>query len=265
MPDPDAIHSLIERLDRPRVWDAEPVFCFTADVDWASEDVLEVFFGRIDPLDLKPTIFVTHHSAVIADYKARGRIDRGIHPNFLPGSSHGEGFETVIETCMAFAPEATCFRSHRLFDVTDTSHLLVDRGMTHASNLATLLHRGIRPIAHESGLVRFPIFFEDGTHLVNGLSLDLEAYRARFLSPGIKIISTHPMDFVINTPAIRYMRGIKDALSREEYAGLSMAAIERYRNRDRGVGDLGLDIMALAKDHRIMSLGDLYAEAVSPD
>lgn len=258
------IPSLLDRLEAPRPWDREPVFCFTSDIDWASEPALERFLDRFCGQDLKLTTFVTHESALIEDYKRRGLIERGIHPNFLAGSSHGNSFREVIETCLRFAPEAEAFRSHRLFDVTDITHMLhFDYGFRYVSNLGTILQRGIRPILHESGLVHFPIYFEDGTHLFNRLSLSMADLRARFLSPGIKIISVHPMNYVINTPEIAYMRNIKDTLTRDEYNLMSHEEIDRRRHRGRGISDLVDEIIELAQSARILSLGEIYRLAVA--
>lgn len=254
---------MLDRLNAPRVWDREPVFCFTADVDWASEAVLARFLSAASSPDLKLTVFVTHESEIIERAAAGGSVERGIHPNFLPGSSHGEGFQNVIEACLRFAPEAKCFRSHRIFDVTDITHLLVERGILYDSNLVTLLQTHIRPMLHESGLVRFPVFFEDGTYLCHDLELRLARYEQFFTAPGLKIISLHPLDFVINTPEVAYSRRIKDSLSREDYAAMSEAAIRRHRHEGRGIADLALEIIALARHHRIASLSELYALSVS--
>jgi hypothetical protein len=257
------VRRLLDHINSPRMWDREPVFCFTVDVDWASEAVLGRFFSAMSALDLKLTVFVTHASEIIEGHAASGEIELGIHPNFLPGSSHGEGFRDVIEACLRFAPEAKCFRSHQIFDVTGMTHLLIEYGIQYDSNLVTLLQTHIRPILHGSGLVRFPVFFEDGTYLCHRLGLHLVPYQRHFTAPGLKIISLHPLDFVINTPDVSYSRRIKDSLSREEYASMSEAAIDGYRYRGRGIADLVREIIAMARAQRIMSLSELYALSLS--
>ncbi len=254
---------MIEKINTGRIWDKEPVFCFTSDVDWASDEVLELFLSQIDGFNLKPTIFVTHGSAVVDNYKKTGRIERGLHPNFLPNSSHGDDFRTVIETCIKFAPEARCFRAHRGFDVTDITHLLTEYGIEYDSNVVTIMQERIRPMLHESGLVRFPIFFEDGTHLYNCLELGLDRYVKLFKQPGIKIVSFHPMNYVINPPTLRYMRSIKDALSREEYNNMTVAEIEKYKHRGSGITDVTDEIIEFASQYKVMALSELFELAVS--
>ena len=254
---------LLSRLDKDRIWNHEPVFCFTSDVDWASEAALDIFLSDMQRFDLKFTMFVTHRSDVVEEYKKAGVIERGIHPNFLPGSSHGDGFRSVIETVLEFAPEAKCFRSHRGFDVTDITHLLTEYGMEYDSNVVTIMQQDVKPILHESGLLRFPIFFEDGTHLYNRLGLDLDKYKPRFTTPGIKIISIHPVNYVVNPPTIKYMRSIKDSISREEYIGMSQLTIEKHRYNGDGIVKVVDEIIQLAKNYRILTLSELYSLAIS--
>src|SRR4051794_31089270 len=110
----ERIQLLMEALNKRKIWDEEPVFCFTTDIDWASETILARFFDDLLPFDLKLTAFVTHESDVIEELHHKKRISRGIHPNFLggsshrvnfpEGSSHGGDFRTVINSCLQFAP-----------------------------------------------------------------------------------------------------------------------------------------------------------------
>lgn len=260
------IEVLLEKIRKKKIWDEEPVFCFTSDIDWASESILERYFEIINPLGLSPTLFVTHHSDIIEQNFKSGFISRGIHPNFLQGSSQGSSFVEIIEHCMAFAPESIGFRSHRLFDVTDITHLLKNQYyFKYVSNLGTVLKTNITPIIHESGLIHFPVFFEDGTHLYNNLDLNISKYYDYFTSPGIKIINFHPMNFIINTPYMSYMRNIKDTLTREEYNNLDSEIIKKIRNNEtKGIGDSVLEIIEFAKtgSYRIMSLNDIYYESI---
>jgi hypothetical protein len=255
------IELLLKLISKEQPWDDKPVFCFTSDIDWASEDVMSLYFEIVNDLDIKPTLFCTHHSDIIqANFEDR-KIERGIHPNFLEGSSHGNSFKEIVETCMKFAPESYGFRSHRLFDVTDITHMLKnDYGYKYVSNLGTVLQQNIRPILHESGLIHFPIFFEDGTHLYNKLDLDFRKYIDYFTHPGIKIISFHPMNFVFNTHEISYMRQIKDSLTREDFNNISFKVIDRLKNRGVGIQKIILDIVKFVKSNNypIFSLNELY-------
>lgn len=257
--------NLLNKLAKNQKWHSEPVYCFTSDIDWASEDVMKVYFEKIGKHDIKPTLFVTHESDIIQNEFEKGTIERGIHPNFLEKSSHGNSFEEVIETVKTFAPESYGFRSHRLFDVTDITHSLKNNhGYKYVSNLGTILQQHIVPILHESGLIHIPIFFEDGTHLYNKLNLDFTKYIDYFNSPGIKIISFHPMNYVFNSPNMHFMRSIKDSLSRQDYNNISTETINRLQHKGNGIGKTVDDIIAYAtsKNYMITSLNEVYNQIV---
>lgn len=262
MNNPEEIEVLLSKIQAKQIWNEMPVFCFTSDIDWASEDVMKEFFNIVNAFEIKPTLFVTHHSEVIKSNFESGKIERCIHPNFLSDSSQGNSFKEIIETCIKFAPESYGFRSHRLFDVDDTSHLLKKvYNYKYVSNLGTLMQTYIRPILHESGLIHFPIFFQDGTHLYNNLDLDFKKYINLFTTPGIKTISFHPMNFIFNSPTMPFMRQIKDSLSREEYNNISTATIEKLRNKkNAGIGQTTIDIIEFVKanNYPIFSLNELY-------
>ncbi len=260
-----AMADLMERASRPNLWDSQPVFCFTSDMDWASEAVIDRCFRKL-PLDLlQLTTFVTHKSDIIEDLCKAGTIRRGIHPNFLPGSSHGETFREVIETCLTFAPEATCTRSHRAFDVTDTAHLLHNEfHFKCCSNTITTLAPFVRPYWLESRLLQVPVFFEEGSFLYNQLGLSIKPYLKYFTSPGLKVISFHPVNMAFNTPCIPWMRQLKDSLTREEFNHISPEMIEAKRNRERGAFDLVMEIIDLAQQLQapILTLDEIYQQTI---
>lgn len=255
------IDSLIKITNSQHLWDTQPVFSFTSDIDWASEDVMSEYFEIVNDLYISPTLFVTHESEVIADNFAKGKIERGLHPNFMNASSHGDSFKEVAETCIKFAPEAFGFRSHRAFDLTDITHLMRNEyDFKYVSHQITVFQPGVRPILHESGLINFPVFFEDGTHLYNCLDLSFNKYRHLFEQPGIKVISFHPMNFIFNSPNLHYMRSIKDSLTRDQYNNISQNTINRLKHNGTGIKDMILSIVDFVKTsgYPIFSMNELY-------
>ena len=261
----DKMAALVEKLRQLHLWDEQPVFCFTSDIDWASEAVIGNYFQKM-PLELlKLTTYVTHASEIIERYYKEGKITRGIHPNFLPGSSQGDSFREVIETCLSFAPEATTTRSHRAFDVTDTAHLLKNEyHIKTCSNCITTMAPRIAPFWIESKLLQIPVFLEDGNFLYNNLGLSIQPYLKYFISPGLKVISFHPMNMAFNTPYIAWMRQIKDSMSREEFNNISSEMIEAKRNREKGAYDLIMEIINLAQKIQapILSIDEIYQHTI---
>lgn len=243
------------------IWNEEPVFCVTLDVDWASEDVLRDAQRLVEAYDITPTYFLTHPSDFLDGLLERGEIEAGLHPNFLPHSSHGEGFDQVLAYCLRLMEHPRCFRSHRYFDVTDITHALAEAGLEYEGNVCTLLQQGIAPFRHESGLVRFPTFFEDGTYLATGRELAFgPVSRSMFEQPGLKIIALHPLDMALNTPELGYARAVKDRLSREAMTNMSAADLAEIKNPRRGVRDYVSDLLEWVRGRELplYSFDELY-------
>ena len=261
----DEYTHLITKINASHVWDEEPVFAFSSDLDWASEAVMNEYLRLIPVEELKMTFFVTHHSEIVHKLVSQKKADRGIHPNFLPDSSHGNSFKEIIETCRAFAPEAIGSRSHRVFDVTDVSHLLkYQYDFLYTSNIITTLAPGIKPHLHESRLVHLPVFFEDGTFLFQELNFDIKEYERYFTSPGLKIVSFHPMNMVFNTPYLQWMRDIKNSMSREAFNTIDENYILKYRHQNMGIYNVVMEMINFVKkkDYKIMSMNEMYYHTV---
>ncbi len=56
-------------------WDKEPVFCFTSDIDWASESIIKYSHNVLSGDDLKLTYFVTHSSPFLTDLNKQKKSD----------------------------------------------------------------------------------------------------------------------------------------------------------------------------------------------
>lgn len=92
------------------------------DTDWAPDFVLDDVADRLIGAGVRSTWFVTHDTPVLAKLRDHSELfELGIHPNFLPGSTHGETPEAVLEHCMQLVPEAVSVRTHGLMQST---HLL---------------------------------------------------------------------------------------------------------------------------------------------
>jgi hypothetical protein len=244
------------------IWEEQPTLCFTADTDWASEPAICDLQSLFEAHEILPTYFQTHPSAHLSERLAAGRLHAGIHPNFMPGSSHGNSIGEVIDYCLALVPTASCFRSHRYFDVTDVTHGLYARGLRYDSNVCTLLQTGIQPFRHESGLVRFPTYFEDGTYLFYERSFDLDVLKRLFEKPGLNIISFHPMNLALNCPNLTHYRAVADGVSRQDWNQMSTEQLQRHRYSGRGIRDFVTDMLEHVRRQRleVRTLHQLYEE-----
>ncbi|SDK52695.1 hypothetical protein SAMN05660337_0727 [Maridesulfovibrio ferrireducens] len=176
-----------------------PQYCITLDTDWASDVAVEYTIELINGFGIKPTVFATNASEVVSKYASEGKIEVGLHPNFLPNSTHGDDYLTVIDTLFEMFPEANTFRAHAYFENSLISREFYKRGIKYDANLCLYLQEGLTPLRHESGLLRFPTFLEDGVHLFYYKNKCLsDNVKKLFFTDGLKILNFHPTSIFFN-------------------------------------------------------------------
>ena len=241
---------------------AEPIFCFTSDIDWAPEwaiaEMLDFFEQRQIPL----CPFITHDSAEIrrryADHEKKQLV--GIHPNFLPGSTQGNSPDEIADYLLTLWPEAKAYRSHAFVDSTPIADLFAKRGLLFDSNLCLFLQPRCEPLKHNSGLMRFPVFWEDDVHFKRGLPCELSSIREHFDSPGLKVINLHPFLFAMNVPDVKYYQKVKHLIRETDPQVARAGAFE-----GKGTRSIVTEILdyVLNRGYRIMSLPALYHAAAN--
>lgn len=232
------------------------MFALTADIDWASEFCIKDFINFAKENGIKPTLFATHKSATVDEAANAGAAEIGLHPNFLPGSTHGSDIRSVVDHVCDLYPQARVFRSHSFMDGTPITQAFLARGFKYDSNLATFLEEDLRPIRHATGIMRLPVFWEDDVHWCHGgTSWNLDDYYDRFLSPGLKIINVHPVHFALNTPNDEFYQSIRNNAGK-----LSAEEIERRRYRGKGVRTFVSELIGRLRQSKIEfhSLHDLF-------
>lgn len=206
--------------------------CFTSDLDWAPEIAIEMTLKLFIDNEIRPTVFVTHPSDVIDKY--REKIDLGIHPNFIQPSSQGSDIDEVISYCMRLVPDAKVFRAHRWYANNDVYDRLLDSGIVYESNMCTNMDV-VPPFIHRSGMIGFPVFFEDGAYIIHSKNIDFELVKDKFMQNGLKVINIHPMHYALNTPYFKYTRQIKDRLSREDWNKMDAMQLEDLQYKGFGI------------------------------
>jgi peptidoglycan/xylan/chitin deacetylase (PgdA/CDA1 family) len=94
----------------------------TFDIDWAPDFCISQVLDKLEDYGVKATFFVTHPSDIIKEIENKGHTI-GLHPNFLPNSSHGSTTRKTIDYLLEIAPKATVLRTHALVQ---SSPLLLD-------------------------------------------------------------------------------------------------------------------------------------------
>jgi len=179
-----------------------PAFCFTTDIEWAPEWAIEDLFRLADRYEVRLTPFLTHRSAYLWRRLAGSpeAAGAGVHPNFLPGSSHGESVGVVIDHVTALWPSSRSFRAHCFYDETRMNRQMADRGFRYDSNLCAFLQPGLVPLRTATPIIRFPVFWEDDVHSAAGLPWSVAAIESELRSPGLKIFNLHPARVALNVP-----------------------------------------------------------------
>jgi hypothetical protein len=184
----------------------ESICCFTGDMDWSPEWAIQEMLEIFEKLEVPLTLFITHNSEIIKKrYGKRGKSQYvGLHPNFLPNSSHGSNYIEQIDFCQKLWPDAKCFRSHACFDNYLITKEFYARGFRYDSNLCLFLQPNCTPLHHCSGLIRFPIYWEDDVHSEKGLPFKIDVTRKHLDLAGLKVFNFHPLNLTLNTPTTEY-------------------------------------------------------------
>ena len=237
-----------------------PAFCFTTDIEWAPEWAIEDLFTLADSYEVRLSPFMTHRSEYLwrrfAGTKQANAV--GIHPNFLPGSTHGDSVGAVIGHLTALWPQAVSFRSHCFYDETRMNRQMADRGFRYDSNLCAFLQAGLVPLRTATQIIRFPVFWEDDVHSGFGLPWTIEAIDEELRSPGLKIFNVHPPRVALNVPDEAFYESRRPLLTTAEPGWAEQA----YDGAGTRTFLEGLFAYAKAMAHPIVTLDELYGQAV---
>lgn len=189
----------------------ETTFVVTGDIDWASDYCIEYFVERCNSYNIKPTLFVTHESELLDHLIENGSIEVGVHPNFLPNSTHGNTVSDVVDHILSILPEAKSFRSHSFVDSSHIQAEFLSRGISYDSNLCLYLQRNVTMLETAVGMRRYPVFWEDDAHWnrpgkVSWSFADLES---AFSTPGIKVLNFHPFNVTANVDSAENYQSLR--------------------------------------------------------
>ena len=167
----------------------------TLDVDWAPDWMVDSVAARLVGADAPATWFATHASPALERLRERPDLfELGIHPNFRPGSSHGETPAAVLEHVMALVPEAVSSRAHGVVQSGELLHELVRRTPVRIDSTTFLPDLPDAPIVIQrtphGDLVRVPFTWSDDYEPLR-TTPDWGWERA-LAEPGLKVVLFHP-------------------------------------------------------------------------
>lgn len=174
----------------------------TLDTDWAPDCAIDWVARCLVQQGVRATWFVTHRSPAVERLRDHPDLfELGIHPNFLPGSSHGSTPDAVLEHCMQLVPDASSLRSHALVQSTPIlARIMALTPITTDVSLFLPYTPFLRPLEYGVGdrqLLRVPYFWEDDVEMQQkkpcwrlGPLLDIGA--------GLKVFDFHPIHVYMN-------------------------------------------------------------------
>lgn len=185
----------------------------TLDIDWAPDFAIDATAELLSEARVKATWFVTHASPAVDRLRARADLfELGIHPNFLPGTTHGGTPDEILSHCLEIVPDATSLRTHGLA----WSSILLERVMERPQLSADVslfmpMAPELRPVEfwwRKEMLLRIPYYWEDSCEMSKpAASWSLAALRG--IGAGLRIFNFHPIHVYLNSNDFERYRAIK--------------------------------------------------------
>jgi hypothetical protein len=217
----------------------------TLDVDWAPDFAILAAARTLERAGVRATWFATHDSPATRELLARPDLfEVGIHPNFLPGSTHGPDPSAVLRHCLAVVPGARSMRSHGLFASTAILGTVIrETGIRIDGTLFLPRTAGLRPVDYffaGRSLLRVPHFFEDDFEMERPVP-EWRLAPLLALGDGLKVFDFHPIHVALNSRDMGPYTELKRRCPRLNRAG--QGDMEDLVHRGPGAGTLFDDVV----------------------
>lgn len=187
----------------------------TFDIDWAPDWAIEDCVNMCISHNVPATVFVTHDSPLLKDLLAEPKIEVGIHPNFLQGSSHGSTVEEIMDHCLGLAPTSKTMRTHGLVQTTQLFGTIADYYKSIEIDVSLFLphHPNLTSINMYYGasgrcIKRIPYFWEDDC-FVTEPNHDWNMSIPILRKPGYQVFDFHPIHVVANMNSLNGYNHLK--------------------------------------------------------
>lgn len=192
-------------------------FFLTFDIDWAPDFVIDYVADVLVENRVKATWFVTHQSEAVERLREQTELfELGIHPNALPGSTHGKTEDEVLKHILEIVPQAVSMRTHGLYQ---SSYWLwkASREYGVQIDVSLFLPRTAGLTPHKlswngSSIWRVPYFWEDDTEMFEDEPI-WSVSDARLNLHGLKVFDFHPIHIALNTNRFEHYTHLKSIRS----------------------------------------------------
>ena len=207
----------------------------TFDTDWAPPFIIEDIISLINDI---PVTFLLTDKTVQKVLRNVSNIEIGIHPNFMPDSSHGTSRRQIIEHMLNIVPEAQIVRAHNLVQDSTILNLYVEYGLLYDLSLLEYKNLYIKPFRYWNGLIRIPYNFEDDIVCV----LNEKILSIKWIEKApILICDFHPIHVFLNS---ENMERYKTLRNQYDLNRIKPKVIEQFVNRESiGIRDLFIGLL----------------------
>jgi Polysaccharide deacetylase len=232
----------------------------TFDVDWAPDFVIDFVATRLIETGIRATWFVTHASSAIERLREHPDLfELGIHPNFLPHSTHGSTPVGVLRHCMDLVPEAVSIRTHSLVQSTPLLAMILEQTPITFDVSLFLPHvSSLQPFRYhwaQRCLLRVPYFWEDDLEMER----PAPQWEVRSLladNGGLKVFNFHPIHVYLNSSSMDAYVELRTQV--RSLAQATRADIDRYRQPGSGTKSCFEDLLrSVARSRRSQRICDL--------
>ena len=171
---------------------------FTADIDWAPEEVIAETISIFEKYSAKCTLFSTHHSDVLTSCNKK-LFEIAVHPDFNPvfeGKTSKTVFD-ILDEILDIHPNAKGLRTHHLIESIDLLDKYAAKKLTYESSMMLPYMTNLRPFTLWNGLIRIPFNWEDDVHWSYGYAFDTFEFEST--DDELNVFNFHPIHVYLNT------------------------------------------------------------------
>lgn len=219
-------------------------YILTFDVDWAPDWMIEYVANVLISKNVKSTWFVTHISPAIEAIKNRNDLfEIGIHPNCLPGSTHGDTEDEALRHIKEIFPDAISMRTHALYQSSPfLTRAAIDYGIS--IDVSLFLPRTPNLVQHclrwrGANLWRIPYYWEDDSEMFENDPIWTFS-DSRLHVNGLKVFNFHPTYIVLNTDTFSIYETLK---IKKHLPTWNVDFIRPYIRNDNGPKTLFLELV----------------------
>ena len=174
---------------------------FTFDIDWAPDWMIGELGELVAAAGVSATFFATHDSPVIRQLQSESTFEVGVHPNFLPGSTHGATPDEVMQNILGWFPQATAARTHSLAQSEPLLGLMARHGVRvdcsiHLPQASHVAPHALRFEPDGPVMIRIPHVFQDNMYMLAREPWDDAP--GWLATEGLKTLNFHPVHVALN-------------------------------------------------------------------